>query len=37
MAGGHLAQVRSLRDRRRTAAVADWILLRCLDAGMEKI
>lgn len=27
MAGGHLARVRSLRDRRRTATVADWILL----------
>ncbi len=37
IAGGHLAQVRSLRDRRRTQLVADWILLRCLDAGLEKM
>ena|ERR1700724_1237213 len=37
IAGGHLAQVRSLRDRRRTELVADWILLRCMDAGLEKI
>lgn len=34
--GGHLAQVRSLRDRRRTKQVADWILLECIDAGLEK-
>lgn len=32
-AGGHLALVRSLRDSRRTAHVADWLLLRCADAG----
>jgi hypothetical protein len=36
MAGGHLAVVRSLRDRRRVQEVADWILLACLDAGLEK-
>jgi hypothetical protein len=36
IAGGHLAQVRSLRNRRRIALVADWILLQCLDAGLEK-
>jgi hypothetical protein len=36
IAGGHLAQVRSLRDRRRMQLVADWILLRCMDAGLEK-
>lgn len=34
--GGHLAEVRSLRDRRRRKTVADWILLACLDAGLEK-
>lgn len=34
--GGHLAAVRSLRDRRRVKTVADWILLACLDAGLEK-
>ena len=34
--GGHLAVVRSLRDRRRVQTVADWILLACLDAGLEK-
>ena len=34
--GGHLALVRSLRDRRRRKTVADWILLACLDAGLEK-
>ena len=34
--GGHLAVVRSLRDRRRRKTVADWILLACLDAGLEK-
>ena len=33
---GHLAVVRSLRDRRRRKTVADWILLACLDAGLEK-
>jgi hypothetical protein len=36
ISGGHLAQVRSLRDRRRVNQVADWILLKCIDAGMEK-
>ena len=36
IAGGHLAQVRSLRDRRRMQLVADWILLQCMDAGLEK-
>jgi hypothetical protein len=34
--GGHLAVVRSLRNRRRVQTVADWILLVCLDAGLEK-
>jgi hypothetical protein len=34
--GGHLALVRSLRNRRRLATVADWILLACMDAGLEK-
>jgi hypothetical protein len=34
--GGHLAVVRSLRDRRRRKTVADWILLACVDAGLEK-
>jgi len=33
-AGGHLAQVRSLRDGRRTRLVADWLLLACIDAGL---
>ncbi len=33
-AGGHLALVRSLRDSRRTAYIADWILLKCADAGL---
>jgi hypothetical protein len=37
IAGGHLAQVRSLRDTRRVQLVADWILLRCVDAGLEKV
>jgi hypothetical protein len=36
IAGGHLALVRSLRNRRRVQEVADWILLVCLDAGLEK-
>lgn len=36
ISGGHLAQVRSLRDRRRVKQVADWILLRSMDAGLEK-
>jgi hypothetical protein len=35
MAGGHLATVRSLRDSRRQQ-VADWLLLACIDAGLEK-
>jgi hypothetical protein len=34
--GGHLARVRSLRDG-RTQLVADWILLRCFDADLEKL
>lgn len=33
--GGHLAVVRSLRDRNRVKRVADWILLACIDAGLE--
>jgi len=33
--GGHLASVRSLRDGRRQL-VADWILLACIDAGLER-
>jgi|SRR5579884_692879 len=37
IAGGHLAQVRSLRNRRRVQLVADWILLRSIDAGLEKM
>lgn len=37
IAGGHLAIVRSLRDRRRVQTVADWILLACVDAGLEKV
>ena len=37
MSGGHLAQVRSLWDRRRVKHVADWILLQCIDAGLEKL
>lgn len=36
VSGGHLARVRSLKDRRRTRQVADWILLACIDAGLEK-
>lgn len=36
ISGGHLAQVRSLRDRRRIRQVADWILLECIDAGLER-
>lgn len=34
LAGGHLAEVESLRDGRRQL-IADWILLRCLDADLE--
>ena len=37
VSGGHLAQVRSLRDSRRVQQVADWILLKCIDAGLEKL
>jgi hypothetical protein len=37
IAGGHLAVVRSLRDRNRVKVVADWILLACMDAGLEKL
>jgi hypothetical protein len=33
--GGHLAMVRSLRDARRQL-VADWILLACMDGGLER-
>jgi hypothetical protein len=36
ISGGHLAQVRSLRDRRRVKLAADWILLECIDAGLKK-
>jgi hypothetical protein len=36
ISGGHLAVVRSLRDSRRVQLVADWILLACIDAGLEK-
>lgn len=32
--GGHLAIVRSLRNN-RVKQVADWILLACVDAGLE--
>jgi hypothetical protein len=35
--GGHLAIVRSLRDRNRVQSVADWILLACIDSGLEKL
>src|SRR5260370_12511659 len=35
IAGGHLAMVRSLRDGQRQL-VADWILLACVDAGLER-
>lgn len=34
--GGHLAIVRSLRNRTRVKTVADWLLLACVDAGLEK-
>jgi hypothetical protein len=27
--------VRSLRDRNRVQSVADWILLACIDSGLE--
>lgn len=37
IAGGHLAVVRSLRDRNRVKVVADWILLACMDAGLAKL
>jgi hypothetical protein len=33
--GGHLAMVRSLRDGRKQL-IADWILLACVDAGLER-
>jgi len=36
MAGGHLATVRSLADRRQVRTVADWLLLACIDAGLER-
>lgn len=35
--GGHLALVRSLRNRNRVQTVADSILLACVDAGLEKL
>ena len=35
VAGGHLANVRSLRTGRR-AAVADWILQACADMGLAR-
>lgn len=34
--GGHLALVRSLRNRNRVQKIADWILHACVDAGLEK-
>lgn len=34
-AGGHIALVRSLRNS-RVKPVADWILQRCADEGLEK-
>ena len=34
--GGHLAVIRSLRNRNRVQQVADWILHACVDAGLEK-
>ena len=37
VSGGHLAIVRSLRDRNRVQSVADWILLACIDSGLEKL
>lgn len=37
IAGGHLAVVRSLRNGNRVQTVADWILLACMDAGLEKL
>jgi hypothetical protein len=36
VSGGHLALVRSLRNG-RVQPIADWILLVCLDAGLEKL
>lgn len=36
ISGGHLAQVRSLRDQRRIKQVADWVLLECIDAALER-
>lgn len=35
-AGGHLTVVRSLRDRRKTRVVADWLLLACSDRGLSR-
>ena len=35
LAGGHTAQIRSLRNG-RVQSVADWILLACVDAGLTK-
>lgn len=37
IAGGHLAKVRSLRNRNHVTTVADWILMACMDAGLEKL
>lgn len=37
IAGGHLALVRSLRNRNRVQTVADWILLACIDSGLERL
>jgi len=35
-AGGHPAQLRSLRDGRQARLVADWLLLACIDAGISR-
>lgn len=35
-AGGHIAVVRSLRDRRKTKTVTDWLLLACIDRGFYR-
>ena len=37
IAGGHLALLRSLRDRKRVQTIADWVLLACIDAGLERL
>ncbi len=36
-AGGHLAVARSLRDRRKTRIVADWVLLACIDRDLCRL